>query len=240
MTGNSLRRIHMALTRRRRTRRPANPGQVQRTIAVAIVSGATFSAGVVTLVRNTLVAAMSGARGIGAEIGRAGIAAVRGSIRAAYDIGGDLGLVTKGSMKGTLHAADQLGSDIGEMARSAARGAVKAASDLGADVALVARRAVEGSAEAARELGRDPLSIARSAAEGAVEAADRIGGATASAVRRALEGTVAGARGLLVSVTKLTAKSTKTARIVPSRGMTHRSRETSAGRRKSRGRAPRA
>ena len=73
-----------------------------------------------------------GERGdVGAEIGLVGVAAVRGSIRAAYAIGGDLGIVTKGSMKGGLQAAGDLGSDLGEMARSTARAAVKVASDLG-------------------------------------------------------------------------------------------------------------
>src|SRR5262245_7807331 len=100
----------MATTKRSKGR-PASAGQGQRTIAVAITSGETFSTGILTVVRNTLVAAMNGARDVGAAIGMVGVAAVRGSIRAAYDIGGDLGLVTKSSMKGTLHAADQIGSD---------------------------------------------------------------------------------------------------------------------------------
>src|SRR5262245_16047721 len=90
----------MASTRRRM--RGSTPGQVQRTIAGVIASGETFSVGFLTLVRNRLVGAMSGARDVGTAIGMVGVAVTRGSIRAAYDIGGDLGLVTKGSMKGTL------------------------------------------------------------------------------------------------------------------------------------------
>src|SRR5262245_23797854 len=76
--------------------RPASAAQVHRTVAIAIASGETFSAGVLPLVQNTLVAATNGARDVGTAIGMVGVAAVRGSIRAAYDIGGDLGLVAKG------------------------------------------------------------------------------------------------------------------------------------------------
>jgi hypothetical protein len=226
-------------SRRRRTGKRGTPGQVQRAVAVAIAGGEAFSAGVVTLVRNTLVTATSGARDVGTEIGLLGVAAVRGSIRAAYEIGGDLGLVTKGSMKGTLHAAEEIGSDLGEMARSTARGAVKTASDLGADVAFVARKAVEGSVEAARELGRNAGSIARNAAEGAVDAADRIGGAPARAVRRALGGTVAGTRGLLASLTGRAEEPPKTRIVTRPRGIRPR-RKARTGRRTSRGRAQRS
>ena len=63
--------------------------------------GEIVSVGVVNLVRSTLVTALAGARDVGAELGTAATAAVRGSIRAAAEIGGDLGVVAKQAVKGT-------------------------------------------------------------------------------------------------------------------------------------------
>ncbi len=58
----------------------------------AISSGQVLSVGVLDLVRTTLVTAVAGARDVGAELGTAGVSAVRGSIRAAHEIGGDVGI----------------------------------------------------------------------------------------------------------------------------------------------------
>ena len=73
----------MAAATRRRRSSPGDAGRIQRSVAAAITSGETLSVGVGALVRNTLVAAAQGARDVGAAIAQVGIAAVRGSIRAA-------------------------------------------------------------------------------------------------------------------------------------------------------------
>ena len=152
------------------------------------------------LVRTTIVTALAGVQDVGAEIGTAAVAAVRGSIKAAHSIGGDLGAVARESIRGTVVAAASIGGELGGVARSASRGAVKATGDVGGDVATAARRAVEGTALAAKELGVDVRTLAQSAAEGAMEAADRIGGAGSRAVRATLSGTVAGMRSLVATV----------------------------------------
>jgi Ca2+-transporting ATPase len=152
------------------------------------------------LVRTTIVTALAGVQDVGAEVGTAAVAAVRGAIRAAHSIGGDLGAVVRESIRGTIIAAESIGGELVGVARSAAGGAVKATGDAGGDVATAARRAVEGTVLAAKELGVDVRTLAQSAAEGAMEAADRIGGAASRAVRATLSGTVAGMRSLVASV----------------------------------------
>jgi len=123
--------------------RSAELGAVQRAIAGAFSSGEIISVGVLNLVTSTLITALQGVKDVGAEVGSVGVAAVRGSIRAASDIGADLGMVTKGAIKGTLRATQEIGGDVAVMARSATQGAVKTTADLGGDVAKTARRAVE-------------------------------------------------------------------------------------------------
>ena len=174
--------------------------QVQRAIQSAINSGEIIAVGVLHLVRTTIVTALAGVQDVGAEIGTAAVAAVRGSIKAAHSIGGDLGAVARESIRGTVVAAASIGGELGGVARSASRGAVKATGDVGGDVAAAARRAVEGTALAAKELGVDGRTLAQSAAEGAREAADRSGGAGSRAVRATLSGTVAGMRSLVATV----------------------------------------
>src|SRR5262245_22904301 len=78
-TPNPMRRRHMATATRRRRTSPGDAGRIQRSVAAAITSGETLSTGVGALVRNTLVAAVRGARDVGAEIAQVGIAAVRRS-----------------------------------------------------------------------------------------------------------------------------------------------------------------
>ena len=58
-------------SRRRQNNRSGEPGRVQRAIATAIASGEIISVGVLNLVKNSLVTGLSGARDVGAEIGRA-------------------------------------------------------------------------------------------------------------------------------------------------------------------------
>jgi len=181
-------------TTRAKAGRPAEGDQVGRAIQQAINSAEIIATGVVNLVRDTLVIALSGVRDVGAEIGSAAVAAVRGSIRAVQEIGGDLGGVAKQAIKGTVQAAEEIGGDLGGVARSASRGAVKAANEVGGDVAAVARKAVEGTIEAAHEIGADVGHLATNAAEGAIEAADRIGSAAGRAVRKTLSGTIAGTK----------------------------------------------
>src|SRR5262245_39635994 len=94
------------------------PSRVEAVIQTAISSGEIVSIGVLNLVRSTLVAVLSGAREVGAEIAIAGVAAVRGAIRAAADIGGDVGLVAKQAVRGSIQAADEIGGDLGHVARS--------------------------------------------------------------------------------------------------------------------------
>lgn len=177
--------------------RPADAQRVQRAIQRAINSGEIIAVGVLNLVKRTIVTALAGAQDVGAELGVATVAAMRGSIKAAYEIGGDLGTVAREAIRGTITAAEEIGGDLGGVAKSAARGAVKATGDLGGDVATVARRAVEGTVVAAKELGVDVGELAKSAAEGAIEAADRIGAATGRAVRTTLSETLSGVRALI-------------------------------------------
>lgn len=63
------------------------------------------------LVKNTALAAISGARDVGAEAGSAAVAAVRGSIAAAREIGGDLGRISGRVLNETLGAAREMGND---------------------------------------------------------------------------------------------------------------------------------
>src|SRR6266850_2172761 len=176
-----------------RAARGRDQQQVQRAIQSAIDSGEIIAVGVLHLVRTTIVTALAGVQDVGAEIGTAAVAAVRGSIKAAHSIGGDLGAVVRESIRGTIIAAESIGGELAGVARSAAGGAVKATGDAGGDVATAARRAVEGTVLAAKELGVDVRTLAQSAAEGAMGAASR-------GVRATLSGTVAGMRSLVADV----------------------------------------
>jgi hypothetical protein len=168
------------------------PGAVR----TAISSGEIISVGVLNLVKNTLIAALGGARDVGGELGSTAITVVRGSIKAAHAIGGDLGTVVKHAIKGTIEAAEEIGGELGGAARSAARGAVRATGEVGGDVSTAARKAMEGSAEAARDLGADVNLLVRNAAQGALEAAERIGSAATRAVRATVSEAVAGFKSL--------------------------------------------
>src|SRR5216110_1757458 len=159
-------------------RRAQDAQRVQRTVEDAIDSGEIIAVGVLNLVKNTILTALVGVQDVGAALGVAGVAAVRGSIKAAAAIGGDLGAVAREAIRGTVTAAEEIGGELGGVARSAARGAVNATGEVGADV----------------------VGLARSAAEGAVEAADHIGDTAGRAVRATLSGTVAGVRTLVRDV----------------------------------------
>ena len=177
----------------RRQSPSTDAGRVSQAVREAITISEIVSVGVLNLVRSTLVAAISGVRDVGAEVGVAATMAVRGSIRAAADVGGDLGTVAKQAIKGIVEATQEVGGDLGMAARAAARGAVKTADEVGGDVAKVAGKAVEGVIEAAREIGADVGDLARSAVEGAIEAADNIGSAAGRAVRSTVSKAVKGA-----------------------------------------------
>jgi len=83
-----------------------------RTVQEAIDTGEAISVGAVNLVKNTALAAISGARDVGAEAGSAAVAAVRGSIAAAMEIGGDLGRISGRVLTGTFGAAREVGNDL--------------------------------------------------------------------------------------------------------------------------------
>jgi hypothetical protein len=174
----------------------AETSRVPRAVRSAINSGEIISVGVLNLVKNTLVAALGGARDVGEELGSTALTVVRGSIKAAHAIGGDLGAVVKHAIKGTIEAAEEIGGELGGAARSAARGAVRATGEVGGDVSTAARKAMEGSAEAARDLGADANMLVRNAAQGALEAAERIGAAASRAVRSTVSEAVAGFKSL--------------------------------------------
>ena len=174
----------VASRRRRAAIHATNAARTQRAIQGAINSGEIVAVGVLHLVRQTIVSVLTGVQEVGAELGAAAVAAVRGSIKAAYSIGADLGIVAREAIRGTVTAAEQIGGDLGGVARSAAGGAVRATGDVGGDVATGARRGVGGS-------------VAAVLTDGAMEAADRIGGAASRAVRATLSGTVAGVRSLV-------------------------------------------
>jgi hypothetical protein len=95
-----------------RKQAPPTVGTVARTVQEAIDTGEAISVGAVNLVKNTALAAISGARDVGAEAGSAAVAAVRGSIAAAREIGGDLGRVSGGVLSGTFGAAREIGNDL--------------------------------------------------------------------------------------------------------------------------------
>ena len=95
-----------------REQAPRTIGAVARTVQEAIDTGEAISVGAVSLVKNTALAAFSGAREVGAEAGSAAVAAVRGSIAAAREIGGDLGRMSGRVLHGTFGAAQGIGNDL--------------------------------------------------------------------------------------------------------------------------------
>ncbi len=66
----------------------------------AINGAEIVSVGVLNLVRQTLVATLTGLAEVGSYVGTAGVTAVRMAIRAAADIGGDLGGAAKSAVQG--------------------------------------------------------------------------------------------------------------------------------------------
>ena len=136
--------------RRARTSQESNhqPRTFERGLHTALRSGEILSVGVVNLVKNTLLTALSGARDVGGELASTGVSAVRGAIRASSEIGNDLGAVARGAIRGTIQAAEEIGSDLGTAAKTATRGAITATSEVGADVGRVARDAAAGTADA--------------------------------------------------------------------------------------------
>ena len=95
-----------------RKQAPPTVGAVVRTVQEAIDTGEAISVGAVNLVKNTALAAISGARDVGAEAGSVAVAAVRGSIAAAMEIGGDLGRISGRVLTGTFGAAREVGNDL--------------------------------------------------------------------------------------------------------------------------------
>ena len=140
-------------------RRAQDAQRVQRTIEDAIGSGEIIAVGVLNLVKNTILTALVGVQDVGAALGVAGVAAVRGSIKAAAAIGGDLGAVAREAIRGTVTAAEEIGGELGGVARSAARGA---------DVVELARSAAEGAVEAADHIGDTAGRAVRATLSGTV------------------------------------------------------------------------
>src|SRR4029453_7155695 len=95
-----------------RTQAPPTVGTVARTVQEAIDTGEAISVGAVNLVKNTALAAISGARDVGAEAGSAAVAAVRGSIAAAMEIGGDLGRISGRGVPGAFGARRGVGNNL--------------------------------------------------------------------------------------------------------------------------------
>ena len=95
-----------------RTQEPPTAGRVAQTVQEAINTGEAISIGAVNFVRNTALAALSGAKDVGVEVGSVAVAAVRGSIVAATEIGGDLGRVSGRALNGTFGAAREIGNDL--------------------------------------------------------------------------------------------------------------------------------
>jgi hypothetical protein len=95
-----------------REQAPPTVGTVARTVQEAIDTGEAISVGAVNLVKNTALAAISGARDVGAEAGSAAVAAVRGSIAAAREIGGDLGRISGRVLTETFGAAREMGNEL--------------------------------------------------------------------------------------------------------------------------------
>src|SRR3989442_10870585 len=126
--------------------RGSHNGSFEQAIQKAVSGSGTVSVGLVNLVKNTLVTAISGARDVGGEMGTAAVAAVRGAIRAASEIGADLGAVARYSIMGTIEAAEQIGGEPGGAARTATRDAVKTTRDVGGGESREARRGNQGPA----------------------------------------------------------------------------------------------
>src|SRR2546421_7442998 len=103
-------------------RRAQDAQRVQRTIEDAIDSGEIIAVGVLNLVKNTILTALVGVQDVGAALGVAGVAAVRGSIKAAAAIGGDLGAVAREAIRGTVTAAEQIGGGQGRAAHQSGAG----------------------------------------------------------------------------------------------------------------------
>jgi hypothetical protein len=95
-----------------REQAPPTVGTAARTVQEAIDAGEAISVGAVNLVKSTALAAISGARDVGAEAGSAAVAAVRGSIAAAREIGGDLGRISGRVLNATFGAAREMGNDL--------------------------------------------------------------------------------------------------------------------------------
>src|SRR5262249_31414923 len=84
------------------------PRVVERTLGQSDL----IAVGVLSLVRDTIVAALAGAKDVGGELRGAAVAATRGAIKAAYLISGDLGSVAREAVRGTVGAAKQIGGDV--------------------------------------------------------------------------------------------------------------------------------
>src|SRR5262249_62169522 len=89
--------------------RATDNGSFEQAIQRAVSGGGTVSVGLVNLVMNTLVTAISGARDVGGEMGTAAVAAVRGSVRAASEVGAHPGAVARHSILGTIAAGATIG-----------------------------------------------------------------------------------------------------------------------------------
>ena len=136
--------------RRAQTNRQSNHRSLsfEQGLETAVRTGEILSVGVVNLVKNTLLTALSGARDVGGELASTGVQAVRGAIRASSEIGGDLGAVARGAIRGTIQAAEEIGGELGSAAKTATRGAISATGEVGADVGRVARDAAARTADA--------------------------------------------------------------------------------------------
>ena len=181
-------------------RRRQGPQPGPRAVQSAITSSEIIAVGVLNLVRTTIVTALSGVQDVGAEIGAAAVAAVRGPIQRRHSIGADLGArrarVDPGN--GRRRAAS-IGGELAARRAQPSRGAVKAAGDVGGDIATAAQRSVEGTA-------RPPGARSRRPHAGQERRRGRHGGgrpdraAAGRAVRATLSGTVAGMRSLVATV----------------------------------------
>ncbi len=89
------------------------------------------AAGVMHLVKSTVVTALAGASDVGAEMGNAAVGAVRGSIRAAGVIGGDVARLAVDAAEGAIDAADRITAAAGRAATNLVDATLTGMADIG-------------------------------------------------------------------------------------------------------------
>jgi hypothetical protein len=172
--------------------------------------------GTIEVVKNAIVAAITGTRDVVQatvstitqtlagrihDSGQAGTSVTdaiadvaRGAVRATVQVGADMGHAAQGIMLGVLRGTKEARAEVTSTISHTAHVAIRDTAAAGGDLEVAATGLVRGAIAGAKELGVSAEDAAAAAASGALKAAGEVGSTALQTVRKAVSKPIAGVK----------------------------------------------